>query len=363
MKYDFLIAGAGLFGSVCARELTDAGYSCLVVDKREHIAGNCYSKKIQNIDVHWYGSHIFHTSSDKIWQYIKRFAEFNEYRHSVIANYKGELYSLPFNMWTFYQFWGVRKPEEARKIIESQRTEKEPTNLEEQAISIVGKEIYEKLIKGYTEKQWKEKAVNLPASIIKRIPVRYTYDTNYFYDKYQGIPKNGYTEIFENLLDGIKVELSTNYFDIRNKQIAKRTIYTGSIDKYYGFEFGSLPYRPLKFEHIALNNTNFQGTSVVNYTDSDTLYTRIAEHKHFNLTEKNENQSTIITKEYPIMWTGKEDPIYPINTKENDSKYLKYKNIDKNSDKVFFGGRLAEYRYYDMHQVIGSALKLCEKIK
>lgn len=363
MKYDFLIVGAGLFGSVCARELTDAGYSCLVIDKRDHIAGNCYSKKIKDIDVHWYGSHIFHTSSNKIWEYVKRFAEFNNYKHSVIANYNGEIYSLPFNMWTFYQFWGVRKPEEAKKIIESQRIKIEPTNLEEQAISLVGKEIYEKLIKGYTEKQWETKAVDLPTSIIKRIPVRYTYDTNYFHDIYQGIPKNGYTELFQNLLDGIKVELSTDFFAIRNKEIAKRTIYTGSIDKYYGFQFGCLPYRPLKFEHITLNTSNFQGTSVVNYTDRDTLYTRITEHKYFNLTDKNESQATIISKEYPIRWTGKEDPVYPINTEENDAKYARYKNIDKNNDKIFFGGRLAEYRYYDMHQVIGSALKLCEKIK
>ena len=358
MKYDFLIVGAGIFGSVCARELTDAGHKCLVIDKRNHIAGNCYSKKHNKIDIHYYGAHIFHTSSKKIWKYVNRFAEFNNYRHHVVANYNGEIYSLPFNMWTFNRFWGVTKPEEAKKIIDKQKFLGSPTNLEEQAMSMVGKDIYEKLIKGYTTKQWMSEPADLPASIIKRLPVRYTYDNNYFFDTYQGIPKEGYTKLFENILDGIDIELEVDYFKIQDKNIAKNIIYTGPIDRFYNYEYGKLPYRPLSFEHIKLDKENFQGHSVVNYTSADIAYTRIIEHKHFNFVE---SEDTIITKEYPIKWTGNEEPIYPINTKENNDMYNRYASIS--CSKVLFGGRLAEYRYYDMHQVIGSALNLCEKIK
>ena len=358
MKYDYLIVGCGMFGSVCARVLTDAGYKCLVIDKRNHIAGNCYSKKISEIDVHWYGAHIFHTSNKEIWDFINKFSEFNNYRHHVVANYKGEIYSLPFNMWTFNQFWGSIKPEQAKRIIEDQKFIGIPSNLEEQAISMVGKDIYDKLIRGYTKKQWMEEPVNLPPSIIKRLPIRFTYDNNYFFDTYQGIPKDGYSQLFVNMLDQIDVELQVDYFKIQNKNIAKNTIYTGPIDKYYNYEYGRLPYRPLHFEHMKLKESNFQGHSVVNYTDESIPYTRIIEHNHFN---PKKTKETIITKEYPIKWTGEEDPIYPINTEENNSTYQKYKNINR-AKNIFFGGRLAEYRYYDMHQVIGSAIKLCKEL-
>lgn len=357
-KYDYLIVGAGLYGSVFARQMTDAGYRCLVVDRREHIAGNCFTKNIESVNVHMYGPHIFHTSSKKIWEYVQQFADFNRYTHAVAANYRGQLYSLPFNMWTFNKFWGVKKPEEAKKIIDSQKFVGKPSNLEEQALSMVGKDVYEKLIKDYTSKQWRTDPKFLPPSIIKRIPIRYTYDTNYFDDTYQGIPIGGYTELFKNLLDGIDVEIGVKFEKSRHENLAKIVVFTGPIDEYYDFEYGKLEYRPLKFEHITLDTENFQGIATVNYTDIDTAYTRIVEHKHF---ENTNSSKTVITKEYPINWTGKEDPYYPMSDEKNTALYNKYKMIDRYSDKIIFGGRLAEYRYYDMHQVIGSALSTVEK--
>jgi UDP-galactopyranose mutase len=364
MKFDFLIIGAGIYGSVCARELRDAGYSCLVIDKRDHIGGNCYTYKQNNTDIHKYGAHIFHTSNKKIWDYVNRFIEFNNYKHHVVANYNNEIYSLPFNMWTFNKFWGVTTPEQAKSIIDSQKFIGNPSNLEEQALSMVGFDIYDKLIKGYTIKQWMTDPKNLPSDIITRLPLRFTYDNNYFHDTYQGIPKNGFTELFEKLLDGSSVELGVDYFDKRNyyDNISKYVIYTGSVDRFYNLEFGMLDYRPLYFEHEILETDNYQGHSVINYTDQKIPYTRIIEHKHFNLTANNNKEKTIISKEYPIKWTGSEEPIYPINNKENNERYNKYIKLNQANNKVFFGGRLAEYRYYDMHQVIGSALSRVKEL-
>lgn len=358
-KYDFLIVGSGLFGSVCARELTDKGYSCLVIEKRNHIGGNCYTEKRENINFSPYGAHIFHTSNEKVWEYVNRFVSFNNYRHHVVANYKDKIYSLPFNMWTFNQLWGVNTPEEAKKIIESQRFTGEPTNMEEQALSVVGSEIYEKLIKGYTKKQWMKDPKELPAFIIKRLPVRYIFDNNYFFDKYQGIPENGYTEIFEKLLDGIEVEINSDFFTQRERyeNLATNIIYTGQIDKFYNYCFGDLEYRPLHFEHGTLDMENYQGHSVVNYTDEEVPYTRIIEHKHF---ENSKSEKTIITKEYPIAWEKSLEPYYPINDSENQNKYLQYKELASKEKNIFFGGRLAEYKYYDMHQVVDSALTFTE---
>jgi UDP-galactopyranose mutase len=299
--YDYLIIGSGVYGSVTARELTDKGYKCLVIEKRSHIGGNCYTTKLHDINIHVYGAHIFHTSNKEVWDYVNRFVEFNTYRHHVVANYKDEIYSLPFNMWTFNKLWDINTPNEARQIIESQRYKDVPANLEEQALSLVGKDVYEKLIKGYTEKQWMKSSKELPAFIIKRLPVRFTYDNNYFFDVYQGIPKNGYTELFEKLLDGIDIKLNTDYFKDKEyyNTLAKKIIYTGPIDKFYDYEYGELEYRPLKFEHQVLDYDNHQGHSVVNYTDSDIPYTRIIEHKHFN---NDISDKTVITKEYPIEW-------------------------------------------------------------
>lgn len=363
-KFDFLIVGAGMFGSVCARELTNRGYSCLVIDKRNHIGGNCYSYKKNNTDIHNYGAHIFHTSSTKIWNYINQFVTFNNYKHHVVANYNNEIYSLPFNMWTFNKFWNITTPDEAKSIIDSQKFIGNPTNLEEQAISMVGKDIYEKLIKGYTTKQWMMDPKTLPKDIIKRLPLRFTYDNNYFHDTYQGIPTNGFTELFEKLLDGSALELEVDYFANRERldSLAKRLIYTGSIDKFYDYTYGILEYRPLRFEHSEIDSVNYQGHSVVNYTDSRTPFTRIIEHKHFNLTSANKDSKTIISKEYPIAWTGHEEPIYPINNQQNNNIYSQYVKLNNSQNKVIFGGRLAEYKYYDMHQVIGSALAITESL-
>ncbi len=354
--YDYLIIGSGLFGSVCARELTDAGYRCLVIEKRNHIGGNCYTEKIEGIHVHKYGPHIFHTSNEKIWNYVNKFVEFNNYRHHAIANYKGEIYSLPFNMFTFNKLWGVVTPEEAIAKIEEQRFKGTPTNLEEQALSSVGKDVYLKLIKGYTEKQWMKSAKELPPFIIKRLPVRFTYDNNYYFDTYQSIPKNGYTELFEKLLEDIEVRLNLNYLEDRENfnSLAKKIIYTGPIDVFYDYVFGDLEYRPLRFEEKILPQENYQGHSLVNYTDKDTPYTRIIEHKHFN---SDKSDKTVVTKEYPIEWIKGGEPFYPINDEINQTKFLKYKELANQEKNIIFGGRLAVYKYYDMHQVIDSALE------
>jgi len=353
--YDFLIVGSGLFGSVCARELTDLGYKCLVIDKRDHIGGNCYTQKIEGINVHKYGPHIFHTSNEKVWEYVNRFIKFNNYRHHAIANYNNELYSLPFNMFTFNKLWNINSPKEVLEKIDEQKFKGDPKNLEEQALSLVGKEVYEKLIKGYTTKQWMKDPKELPPFIIKRLPVRLTFDNNYFFDKYQGIPENGYTELFEKLLEGIEVKLNVDYF--KNKEhydsLCKKIIYTGPIDKFFNYEFGYLGYRPLSFEHITLDIENYQGVGQMNFTDIDIPYTRIIEHKHF---ENSNSTKTIITKEFPIEWEKDSEPYYPINDETNQKVFEKYLEKTKNVKNTFFGGRLAEYKYYDMHQVIDSAL-------
>lgn len=362
MKYDYLIIGSGLYGSICAHELTKKGYTCLVIEKRNHIGGNCYTEKKENIDIHKYGAHIFHTSNKEVWDYMNKFVEFNNYRHHVIANYKNETYSLPFNMFTFNKMWNVNTPEEAEKIINSQKYIGEITNLEEQALSLVGEEIYEKLIKGYTKKQWMRDPKSLPKFIIKRLPVRFTYDNNYFYDTYQGIPKNGYTEIFEKLLQGIEVRLNTDYFSDREyfNSISENVIYTGPIDIFFNYKFGDLEYRPLRFEEITINTDNFQGHSVVNYTDESIEYTRIIEHKHFN--SDNKSDVTIITKEFPIEWEIGSEPYYPINDEVNNNKFNKYQELMGLEKNVHFGGRLAEYKYYDMHNVVENALNYIKKI-
>ena len=355
IKYDYVIIGSGIFGSVCARELTDKGYKCLIIEKRNHIGGNCYTEKIEGINFHKYGAHIFHTSNKEVWNYVNRFVEFNSYKHHVLANYDNKLFSLPFNMFTFNQLWGVNTPKEAQNIIEQQKFKGEPTNLEEQALSLVGKDVYEKLIKGYTEKQWMRTCSELPSFIIKRLPVRFNFDNNYFFDPYQGIPKNGYTELFEKLLEGIEVKLNVDYFENKEylNSLAKNIIYTGPIDKFYNYCFGELEYRPLKFEHSVLDQENYQGHSVINYTKKEIPYTRIIEHKHFN---NDLSSKTIITKEYPIEWNENEEPYYPINDELNNKKYIQYKELASKETNITFGGRLAEYKYYDMHQVIESAL-------
>jgi UDP-galactopyranose mutase len=363
-KYDYLIVGAGLFGSVFAYEATKRGKKCLVVEKRNHIGGNVFTENIEGINVHKYGAHIFHTNDKTIWDYVNQFAEFNRFTNSPIANYKGEIYNLPFNMNTFYQLWGVRTPEEAKKIIEKQRKEsgiENPKNLEEQAISLVGKDIYEKLIKGYTEKQWGRPATSLPAFIIKRLPVRFIYDNNYFNDKYQGIPIGGYTKIIEKMLENVEVHLNTDFFKHRREleALANKIVYTGMIDQFYDYKFGVLEYRSLRFETEVLKGVeNYQGNAVVNYTDRETPYTRIIEHKHF---EFGTQKDTIITREYPKEWKPGDEPYYPINDDKNNEIYKKYKELASQEKNVIFGGRLATYKYYDMHQVIASALITVEK--
>lgn len=358
-QYDYLVVGAGLYGAIFAFEATKRGKNCLVIDKREHIAGNIYTESTEGINVHKYGAHIFHTSNKRIWDYVNSFVEFNRYTNSPIANYKGELYNLPFNMNTFYQLWKVKTPEEAKLKIKEQIAEQavaEPKNLEEQALSLVGSDIYNKLIKEYTEKQWGRKATDLPAFIIKRLPIRFTFDNNYFNDTYQGIPVGGYTKIIEKMLNGIDVKLNVDFFKDRSslEDLAETIVYTGMIDEYYGYEFGTLEYRSLKFEHETHNKANYQGNAVVNYTDSETPYTRIIEHKHF---EFGTQEKTIITKEYPQEWTKKDEPYYPVNDDKNDQLFKKYKELANNETGVIFGGRLADYKYYDMHHVVGLALK------
>jgi UDP-galactopyranose mutase len=362
--YDYLIVGTGLFGAVCARELTNAGFKCLVIDKRAHIGGNCYTSNRDGINVHEYGAHIFHTSNREVWNWINQYANFNNYRHTVLANYRDEIYSLPFSMWTFNKLWGVREPQQAKSIIDVQSNSIDsPVNLEEQAIKAVGKEVYEKLIKGYTEKQWGRPCKDLPREIIKRLPVRFTYDNSYFNDKYQGIPEGGYTQIFEKLLEGVEVELKVDYLKLKKQwnSKAKEVIYTGPIDEFYDYKFGELEYKTLKFEHILCDFENYQGTAVVNYTDSETPFTRIIEHKHF---ESTNTLTSWITKEYSLEHkVGETEPMYPINDQKNNAKYTQYKALADNESNVYFGGRLAEYKYYDMDKVIESALNLISKIK
>lgn len=359
---DYLVVGAGLFGSIFAYEATKRGKKCIVVDKASHIAGHIYTEKIEDINVHVYGAHIFHTSNERVWEYINQFAKFNNFVNSPMANFKGELYNLPFNMNTFNKLWGVITPDEAKNKINEQKhmlNISDPKNLEEQAISLVGTDIYEKLIKGYTEKQWGRKATDLPAFIIKRIPVRFTYDNNYFNDKYQGIPIGGYTKIIDKMLSGIDVRLETDFFEHKNElvKLADKVVFTGLIDEYFDFKYGRLEYRSLNFVNEVLDNQNYQGNAVINYTDSETPFTRIIEHKHF---EFGTQEKTVITREYPKEWTVDDEPYYPVNNDKNNALFKKYKAL-ADEEEVIFGGRLADYKYYDMHHVIYKALEAVKK--
>lgn len=356
--YDYLIVGAGLYGSVFAHEMTKKGKRCLVIEKRNHIGGNVYTKVQSDIHVHVYGAHIFHTNQKETWQYLNQFAELNQYINSPMANYKGKLYNLPFNMNTFYQMWGKSQPSEVEAIIREQCAEiqGEPQNLEEQAIRLVGRDVYEKLIKGYTEKQWGRSCTELPSFIIKRIPVRYTYDNNYFNDRYQGIPIGGYTAIIEKMLEGSQIMLNTDYLSDPEKwnRIAKKVVYTGPIDAFYQYCFGALEYRSVRFETQELDIPNYQGNAVVNYTDNETPFTRIIEHKHF---EYGNQPHTIISREYSEEWQLDKEPYYPINDARNQAIYERYKDLSEAEPHVIFGGRLADYKYYNMDQVIESALE------
>lgn len=361
--YDYLIVGSGLFGSVFAYEANKRGKKCLVLEKREHIGGNIYTEEIEGIQVHKYGAHIFHTSNKEVWEFVNQFAEFNHYINSPIAIYKNELYNLPFNMNTFNKMWGVKTPDEAIKMIDEQRGEYagiKPGNLEEQALALVGKDIYEKLIKGYTEKQWGKACSDLPAFIIRRIPLRFTFNNNYFNDLYQGIPVGGYTKMIHNMLDGIEVKTGLDFFDIKDKcmQLARKVIFTGMIDEFYQYQLGELEYRSLDFETEILECRNYQGNAVVNYTEREIPYTRIIEHKHF---EFGAQEKTVITKEYPKSWKRNQEPYYPVNDGKNNQLFEKYKNMSKMQDKVIFGGRLGSYRYYDMDKVIEEAQILAAK--
>lgn len=361
--YDYLIVGAGLFGAVFAHEAYKKGRTCLVIDKRNNIGGNIYTESTEGINVHKYGAHIFHTSDKQIWDYVNRFAEFNNYINSPVAVYKDELYNLPFNMNTFSRMWNIRTPEQAKEIIASQIADlgiTEPHNLEEQALSLVGRDVYEKLIKGYTEKQWGRDCKELPAFIIKRLPLRFVYDNNYFNDRYQGIPIGGYTAIIEKMLEGIEVRTGTDYFDfIRdNKNIARKTIFTGMIDEYYGYCYGPLQYRSVRFETEVLDCENYQGNAVVNYTDREVPYTRIIEHKHF---EFGKQPKTVISREYSSEWKQEMEPYYPVNNEENNALYEKYRELADKESNVIFGGRLGQYKYYDMDKVIAAALECAGK--
>lgn len=359
MVYDYVIVGAGFFGSICAYELNKAGKKVLVIDKREHIGGNCYTDNRDGINVHVYGPHIFHTSDEEVWKWINQFTTFNNFIYSPVADFDGKLYSLPFNMWTFNQLWGCTTEQEARDIIKKQSSHiEEPKNLEEQAIKLVGTDVYEKLIKGYTEKQWRKSAQELPKEIIKRLPVRFTFDNNYFNDKYQGIPIGGYTKIFEKLLEGIEVRLNTDYFTEEIPD-CNRVIYTGPIDKFFGYVYGPLEYKTVELIHRHLEISNYQGVAAVNYTSKKIPYTRSIEHKHF---EKSQTNTTWVSQEYPIEYKAERtEPFYPVNDPTNNAIYEKYKSMIKEvSPNVIFGGRLGEYKYYDMHQVIKSAL-VCVK--
>ena len=368
-KYDYLVVGAGLYGAIFAHEANKAGKKVLVIDKRETIGGNICTEDVEGIHVHKYGAHIFHTNDTKVWKYITQFAEFNRFTNSPVANYKGELFSLPFNMYTFNKMWGVVTPDEAAKKIEEQKKEAgiiDPINLEEQAISLVGTDIYEKLIKGYTEKQWGRPCNQLPSFIIKRLPVRYTFDNNYFNALYQGIPIGGYTKMVKNILNGIEVELGQDYLSNKEQYdaIADKIVYTGAIDAYFGYKLGTLEYRSVRFENEILDIPNFQGNAAVNYTDSDTPWTRIIEHKWFEFgkdDEGNDIPKTVISKEYSSEWKPGDEPYYPVNDEKNGALYKEYRKLAMGEDKVIFGGRLGEYKYYDMDAVIASVLDMCEK--
>lgn len=368
-QYDYLIVGAGLYGAVMAHELHKKGKHCLVIDRRDHIAGNIYCEEIEGIHVHKYGAHIFHTSNQKVWEYINQFAEFNNYINSPIAVYKDELYNLPFNMNTFSKMWGIRTPGEAKEMIAKQVAEcqiTEPKNLEEQALSLGGRDVYEKLIKGYTEKQWGRDCTELPAFIIKRLPVRLTFDNNYFNAMYQGIPVGGYTKMVENLLDGIEICLNTEYLEHKEEldALAEKVVYTGPIDAYFEYKLGTLEYRSVRFETELLDKPNFQGNAAVNYTDRETPWTRIIEHKWFEFgkdSEGNDIPKTVISREYSSEWKLGDEPYYPVNDEKNGALYAEYKKLAEKEEKMIFGGRLGEYKYYDMDAVIASALELCEK--
>lgn len=362
-KYDFLVVGAGLFGAVFAHEAKKKGRSCLVIDKRPHLGGNVYCKDVEGINVHWYGAHIFHTNDLGLWEYVNQFVPFNRFTNMPLARYGGKLYNLPFNMNTFYQLWGTASPEEAQQKIAAQVAEagiKDPKNLEEQALSLVGRDIYEKFIKGYTEKQWGRKATELPTFIIKRVPLRFTFDNNYFTDRYQGIPEGGYNKLIEGLLEGIETRTGVDFFAHRQELEAQanQVVFTGKIDAYFDYRYGKLEYRSLRFEHEVLNMPNYQGNAVVNYTEREVPYTRILEHKHF---EFGQQSKTVVTKEYPKEWQAGDEPYYPINDTKNSELYAQYKKLAETVP-VIFGGRLAEYRYYDMHQVIASALAKTRKL-
>lgn len=364
--YDYLIVGAGMFGAVFARLATDEGKKCLVIDKRDHIAGNCYTEKREGIHVHTYGPHIFHCNDEVIWNFVNRFAKFNNFRNQPISISGGKAYSLPFSMYTFNHMWGVTTPQQAREIIASQKLDlkgSEPKNLEEQALSLVGVDIYEKLIRDYTAKQWKADPKNLPASIIKRLPVRFTWDNNYFNDKYQGVPEEGYTTLFENMLEGIDVQTGVDYLKDRDawNAKAKSIVFTGKIDEYFEYRHGELQYRTLDFETWVENVENYQGNAVVNYADADVPWTRVIEHKHFNPEIK--TQTTVVTREIPADWNSGKVPYYPINDDANSAIFEKYRELAETEKGVIFGGRLAEYKYYDMHQVIGSAMSKYRSLK
>lgn len=367
--FDYLVVGAGLYGAVFACEAKKAGKKVLVIDKRPHIAGNIYTEDVEGIHVHKYGAHIFHTNNREVWDYVTGHATFNRFTNSPVANYKGELYSLPFNMYTFNRMWGVKTPQEAMEMVERQKKEAgitEPKNLEEQAISLVGTDIYEKLIKGYTEKQWGRACTDLPAFIIKRLPVRYTFDNNYFNALYQGIPIGGYTKLVAHMLEGIEVRLSTDFFENRDvlAALAQKVIYTGPIDAYFDYKLGTLEYRSVRFETELLDMPNYQGNAAVNYTDAETPYTRIIEHKWFEFgkdEQGNDLPKTVISREYSSEWKKGDEPYYPVNDEKNTALYAQYKELADREPNVIFGGRLGEYRYYDMDAVIASALSLCDK--
>ena len=369
MKYDYLVVGAGLYGAVFARQAADAGKKVLVIDRRGHIGGNVYTEKVEGIDVHKYGAHIFHTNNEAVWRYVNRYVSFNRFTNSPVANYKGELYSLPFNMYTFNKMWGVVTPDQAREKIEAQRREAgitEPQNLEEQAISLVGVDIYEKLIKGYTQKQWGRPCRELPSFIIKRLPVRFTFDNNYFNALYQGIPLGGYTRLVENLLKGVEVRLNLDYLEHKQEldALADRVLYTGPIDAYFGYSLGALEYRSVRFEHELLDKPNFQGNAAVNYTDAETPYTRIIEHKWFTFGKDEQGRDlpqTLISREYSSEWHPGDEPYYPVNDDKNSALYERYKALGQQEQGVFFGGRLGEYKYYDMDAVIAAALEAAER--
>lgn len=368
-KYDYVLVGAGLYSGVIAYLAGQAGKSCLVLERRDHTGGNIYCEEIEGIHVHKYGAHIFHTSNKEVWQFVNSLAEFNRYTNSPIANYKGEIYNMPFNMNTFSKMWGIRTPEEAKTIIEEQRkaVPGEPKNLEEQAIKLVGKDIYEKLVKGYTEKQWGRDCKELPAFIIKRLPVRLTFDNNYFNALYQGIPMGGYTKMVENILDGIEVRLNTDYLEHKEEldALADKVVYTGPIDAYFDYKLGTLEYRSVRFENETLDKPNFQGNAAVNYTDRETPWTRIIEHKWFEFgkdEEGNDLPKTIISREYSSEWKPGDEPYYPVNDEKNGKLYEEYKKLADAEGKVIFGGRLGEYKYYDMDATIASVLDKCESI-